>query len=137
MANCMWIKNGCPNQAWEPYNECRQCKMLGPHGSKYRAKQDDIKAYGPEPRKETTITTDKYGLNLAQQRELLTTIQHKCCGICGQRRYLVLDHDHQTNKARGYLCRGCNAKLAGIDNMEFMRHAKEFLDNPPANKLSE
>lgn len=57
------------------------------------------------------------------------------CAICDKIRFLVLDHDHKTNKARGYLCRGCNTKLAGIDDTNFMGRAREYLDNPPANKL--
>lgn len=32
------------------------------------------------------------------------------CAICGHRRELVEDHDHDTGMVRGYLCRGCNTQ---------------------------
>lgn len=63
----------------------------------------------------------------------LRKIQGGRCAICGRKLYLVLDHDHRTNKARGYLCRGCNTKLSGFDNPVFVAQANEYLKNPPAN----
>lgn len=69
------------------------------------------------------------------QIEKLQEKQAKRCAICARIRFLVLDHDHKTNKARGYLCRGCNTKLAGLDDIDFMRRAKDYLDNPPADNL--
>lgn len=76
----------------------------------------------------------RYGLTTQQQAELYQQ-QDKQCAICDRIRFLVLDHDHKTKKARGYLCRGCNTKLAGIDDIDFMGRARKYLDNPPANNL--
>lgn len=84
----------------------------------------------------TTFHTARYGLSVDQQ-QILYGKQGGRCGICGAKKYLVLDHDHKTGKARGYLCRGCNVKLSGIDDAEYIRRAKRFLDDPPVNKLSE
>lgn len=78
----------------------------------------------------------RYGLAIKQQAELYKQ-QGKRCAICSRIRFLVLDHDHKTNKARGYLCRGCNTKLSGFDNPVFAGRAREYLDNPPANNLSD
>ena len=71
-----------------------------------------------------------------EQIQALRDKQQGKCAICHKIRFLVLDHDHKTNKARGYLCRGCNTKLAGLDDIDFMGRAREYLDNPPANNLS-
>lgn len=71
----------------------------------------------------------------SKQIRALQDKQQGKCAICGKIRFLVLDHDHKTNKARGYLCRGCNTKLAGIDDIDFMGRATEYLKNPPANNL--
>lgn len=38
------------------------------------------------------------------------------CGICGNKRKLVLDHDHKTGKVRGWVCRHCNSCLSLLDN---------------------
>lgn len=81
---------------------------------------------------ETVITHPLYGLSKSQQVALLK-LQDKRCALCGQRRFLVLDHDHTTNKARGYLCRSCIAKLSGLDS--FTHKATTYLQNPPANSV--
>lgn len=42
------------------------------------------------------------------QREFLREWHDGRCGICDKVKVLVLDHDHRTGLARGYLCIGCN-----------------------------
>lgn len=40
--------------------------------------------------------------------------QDERCAICKERpeaRQLALDHDHESGKVRGFLCRGCNTGL--------------------------
>lgn len=49
--------------------------------------------------------------------EALRVMQENSCGICGRHdseRKLVLDHCHETEKVRGWLCRACNAALGMI-----------------------
>jgi len=46
-----------------------------------------------------------------------------------------LDHNHETNKARGYLCRSCNVRIAGIEDAVFSKQALKYLKNPPVKKL--
>lgn len=65
----------------------------------------------------------------------LRKIQGGRCAICGRKLFLVLDHNHKTGQARGYLCRGCNTKLSGFDNPVFVAQATEYLKNPPANSV--
>ncbi len=53
------------------------------------------------------------------------------CAICGKhygnvKSGLGLDHNHVTGKIRGVLCRGCNAKVAWLEN--FSVKVKEHLD---------
>ena len=72
----------------------------------------------------------------AKQIKALRKRQAGKCAIClDGNKFLVLDHDHESGKARGYLCRGCNTKLAGLDDTVFMGRAREYLGNPPANNL--
>ena len=32
------------------------------------------------------------------------------CAICGDKGYVLVDHDHETHLTRGMLCRSCNAR---------------------------
>jgi len=65
----------------------------------------------------------------------LRKIQGGRCAICGRKLYLILNHDHKTGKARGYLCKGCNTWIVKYNNSEFVKYAEQFLKNPPANNL--
>jgi hypothetical protein len=59
----------------------------------------------------------KYGLSEAQLVAMEERANGRCeiCGKPGKRRKLALDHDHQTGKARGFLCTGCNTRLGWLE----------------------
>jgi hypothetical protein len=37
------------------------------------------------------------------------------CLICKEREAVCIDHDHDTGRARGLLCRGCNALVGHVE----------------------
>ena len=88
--------------------ECRNTARRGKRqleGRKYRAKQ--------------------YGLTLEQYDQYF---EYASCGICGTKEDLVLDHNHDTGKVRGVLCRNCNTGLGLFnDNIEDLKGAIEWL----------
>lgn len=45
--------------------------------------------------------------------------QHGRCAICGAECELVVDHDHETGKVRGLLCRNCNLALGFLEDSIF------------------
>ena len=53
----------------------------------------------------------------------------KSCNMCGKETSrLMLDHDHQTDKFRGWLCDNCNRGLSHLgDNLEGIRRAEKYL----------
>jgi len=60
--------------------------------------------------------------------EQLSKEQKGVCRICGRDQYLVLDHNHKTNAARGVLCSRCNTGLGKfLDNPEIMLKAIKYL----------
>lgn len=70
----------------------------------------------------------------AEERAALWRKQDGKCAICT--RDLVLgpdthiDHDHNTGKVRGYLCRGCNNGIGHLrDNPEICRAAAAYLEH--------
>lgn len=46
------------------------------------------------------------GLLSKQKYDKLKRLQNKTCAICLNKRELIVDHNHFTNKVRGLLCRG-------------------------------
>ena len=70
----------------------------------------------------------RYNITL-KQREQMYTNQDGCCAICGEAvpySKIVTDHNHNTGKIRGLLCRGCNVGMGWFDNKIFMRGAKDY-----------
>jgi len=48
---------------------------------------------------------------------------------------LVIDHDHETGKARGFLCRKCNYGLGAFDDdLSMFRRAAQYLDRHHARR---
>lgn len=79
----------------------------------------------------------KYGVTI-EQYEMLFNLQNGCCAICGQHQSkfkfrLAIDHNHQTTRVRGLLCRPCNSNIGiWFENpirfakvMEYLRRAQD------------
>lgn len=52
----------------------------------------------------------KYGLEAEQYDAMLKSQKH-CCAVCGEKRKLVVDHNHQTNAVRELVCSPCNTAI--------------------------
>jgi len=53
--------------------------------------------------------------------------QDGVCAICGERKPLFRDHDHQTGAVRGWLCLNCNVRLAFLEDEEFVKNGTAYL----------
>lgn len=69
---------------------------------------------------------------------VLAENQNYKCAICGKDEEenggkLFIDHNHETGKIRGLLCRKCNWGLGHFeDSKENLKKASDYLDSPPA-----
>ena len=53
----------------------------------------------------------------------------KSCDLCGiEGRKLVMDHNHETNKFRGWICQNCNKGIGGLnDDIKMLYKAIDYL----------
>jgi hypothetical protein len=75
----------------------------------------------------------KYGITHEDYEEMLKQQNHKC-SICGidevhaENSRLCVDHNHETEKLRGLLCKKCNQAIGLFqDNADFCEAAGRYL----------
>lgn len=60
----------------------------------------------------------KYGITLAEWLEMVARVNGRC-EICGNAdEALCVDHDHETGRVRGVLCRSCNRAIGQLGDTE-------------------
>lgn len=65
---------------------------------------------------------------LAQARKNAPSKPERCQCCHEKTDYFVLDHDHQTGKFRGWLCRNCNQGIGKLgDNIKGLQKAMKYL----------
>lgn len=78
----------------------------------------------------------RYGITKIQYKLMLKS-QNEVCAICGKMetkkqhgkvQILSVDHDHITGRIRGLLCFDCNTKLGTLENKDWLRKAKRYLE---------
>ena len=86
----------------------------------------------PESRKEYYLQR-AFGMSLEDYSEKLEA-QGGVCGICGshppenRKKYLAVDHCHESGEIRGLLCDNCNRGLGLLgDNISSLQKAIEYL----------
>jgi hypothetical protein len=74
----------------------------------------------------------RYGLSAAEYDRLLA-LQGGVCRICKETcstgKRLAVDHDHETGKVRGLLCRRCNRGLGHFPTAELLRRALAYWES--------
>lgn len=80
----------------------------------------------PEVRRKSTLKR-KYGISEEQAQNLVSGQAGKC-EVCNFREARCVDHDHNTGKVRGLLCKQCNAGLGLFkDSTEWLLNAVRYL----------
>lgn len=109
--------------------DCKKCKIT------------QLTTYSKKNREKVNWHNFKYKTGVTKEEYLVfLKKQNKSCAICGRTtkevKRLSLDHDHKTNLIRGLLCQKCNVGLGSfMDNVDFLRSAIKYLNNPPINNL--
>ena len=104
---------------------CKECYK----GYKYKRRDGYNREY--DLMKSYSITTKEYDDLLKQQDG-----KCKICGttspIEGRKKYLCVDHDHNTGKIRGLLCDKCNRGIGLLnDDIKIIKNALDYLSAFP------
>ena len=74
----------------------------------------------------------RYGLSAAEYDKLFEQQKGVCriCALpCSTGKRLAVDHDHETRKIRGLLCRRCNRGLGHFPSLYLLRRALAYLES--------
>lgn len=122
-------------------SEERRAKRASPEGDKIRARQreryhkrrDVILPKNRQRWKERSdeikikVRKSKYGVT-AEQYDQMMLAQNECCDLCGKKRRLCIDHNHQTKAVRALLCHPCNTAIGLLkEDPELMWRAIEYV----------
>lgn len=82
-----------------------------------------------------------YGVTPAWYHEQLER-QNGVCAICEKHlpsgkygKYMHVDHNHTTGKARGVICNGCNTGIAWLEKTEWRQRAEAYLKSYEPTEL--
>lgn len=115
-----YVCKSCKNKVvskWKRNNKDKMRETCRRFRAKGGQKQKEREAWGHI----------KYAYGLSREEcETQLKLQNRLCNICGKSRKLVIEHCHKTNKFRGYTCKGCNSKIAWLENYtsKIERHLK-------------
>jgi hypothetical protein len=71
----------------------------------------------------------RYRLNRKEYLDLIN-IDNGLCPICKRNKASVVDHDHKTDRVRGFICQHCNSALNLVENKDALIRAIEYLKEP-------
>lgn len=103
-------------------------KILARNREWYQANRKKQLAYVKRWQRQNWDLTRDYRLKHRQKKRGLAegeTQKTGPCEICGGLAILQWDHNHQTGKRRGWLCRWCNMALGWVEGLEY----KQLLDS--------
>ena len=114
----------CFKQKQREYYKANKQKCNKASKAYYENHKDNHRDYGFKKR---------YGISLEEYNKILEE-QSGVCAICGStepdksKKYLSVDHDHETGKVRGLLCSYCNRGLGSFkESHGLLKKALEYL----------
>ena len=113
---------------------CKKCKNT--YSGRYNKTDAGIRTKRKSRLKRTKEAEKKWGLKCKygitlEQHEQMYAKQNGCCAICGilvKYSEIQTDHNHETGKIRGLLCRCCNTGIGFLkDDTRIMENAISYL----------
>lgn len=134
-----------PINGWRYYSRCIECNRADcrKYGAGNKPARNERLREWRRRNPEAARANDRrkslkqnYGLTPGQV-EALFAAQAGRCLICWKTKDLVVDHDHETGKVRGGLCRSCNTFLGRVEaNPHILGAMASYLAAPcPGSRL--
>ena len=132
------MKDGHRNDCKECFNEwhneySRKRSTIPEIAEIKRNKQAIYNVNNPDVNRRSALLR-KFNITLEEYEELLVK-QNGLCAICKEperskrKKYLAVDHCHETGRIRGLLCSTCNVGLGALgDSIEGIRSALAYLE---------
>ena len=108
-------------KAWRATFICECCK--GEYTAKCRKQRW---CYVCIPDKASRSRMQRYGISYPAYQQMLKD-QNNLCYLCKEKFPSCVDHNHATNQVRKLLCDGCNTKLSGIDDVNWLTSALTYI----------
>lgn len=113
-------------------SQCKECEQIL-NTKRYFKKYSKNEAHRRRAYKYTL--KNRYGLTQEDYATLYNNQEGKCLvcfkvfpSLLEQRKGLVVDHCHSSNRVRGLLCTRCNVGMGQLgDNIEFLSNAIKYL----------
>lgn len=83
---------------------------------------------GSKKRKQLSNMFVRYGIPYEDGAKLVEYLENGTCVLCKKQKRLLIDHNHETGKVRGYLCPQCNAAIGFFnDDVRMLQRAIAYL----------
>jgi len=109
---------------------CNRCNVKKPLTMFYEQKNGIVRKNKKVHRHHTCITCWNVAVGLRRKLALENKCDQTNCDCCGKKSdTLNLDHNHITDKFRGWLCPNCNTGIGKLgDNVEGLTNALKYLE---------
>ena len=122
--DCMYKSRKKGTEAEDGFKRCSYCLEVKPTSEFYNSKlrPDGFRGHCIRCEKNFRRKLD-FGITIDEYEKLAGK-----CEICGSRRNIHLDHNHETGEIRGALCINCNIGLGNFrDNIKLLKRAIKYL----------
>ena len=118
---------------------CTQCNMILGFAEDNAATLRKLAVYleASEPYEKVGYTVQPACVTRAQKEAIAGRPRPGACEQCGRGGKICFDHNHATNKFRGWLCHKCNMILGcANDSPAILRKLAAYLEHPKVSTLS-
>ena len=110
------------------YNAVNREKLRRQHNESNARRKNRVKEYSDTHKKQAADAGRKHKYNMSpEDYDALLSVQQFKCASCGSEKKLDVEHDHNTGKIRGLVCRVCNLAARVLEDSKLVGNVTAFL----------